>query len=249
MLYKCLASSSSGNCHYLELNRVDKQPVKLMVEVGLSYRDILTKCVKEKINFNEIDSFLITHNHKDHSLAVEDLRRLHKRVYGNDDITLGNAQTTLESGKQTFIAVDTKVIPIEVEHDAPHSLGFIITTGLETILFVNDCKYFNADLSHIKFDFIFIESNYDGVKIHYAYQQAKDLNDKGNILRYERLINAHMSNSTCVKHLKRMDLSNCKGIFLMHLSDRHANEYQFKKNVTEVTGVKCFVCKKNGGVI
>lgn len=244
-----LASSSSGNCHYIELDRKDLPPVKLMLEVGLSYSDILSKCITNQIDFNSIDAFLVTHGHGDHSRAVMDLIKRHKRVFANHELTLANPLTTLESAKTSFIAVDTKVIPFDVEHDAPHSLGFVITTGLETILFVNDCKYFNADLSHIKFDFIFIESNYDGVKIHYAYEQAKDLNDKGNILRYERLINAHMSNSTCVKHLKKMDLSNCKGIFLMHLSDRHANEYQFKKNVMDATGVKCYCCKKNGGFI
>lgn len=249
MKFVNLASSSSGNCHYLELERKNMHPVKLMIEVGLPYKDILKKCISNNIEFNEIDSFLVTHNHKDHSQAVEDLRKLHKRVYGSNDITLGNTQTTLEGSKQTFIAVDTKVIPIEVEHDAPNSLGFIITTGLETILFVNDCKYFNADLSHIKFNFVFIESNYDGAKIHFAYKNAKDENDRQNIARYERLMNAHMSNATTIKHLKKMDLSNCKGIFLMHLSDRHANEYEFKNNVYLATNIRCYCCKKNGGII
>ncbi|MEG0409304.1 MAG: hypothetical protein RR623_10570, partial [Bacilli bacterium] len=68
-----LASSSSGNCHYLELDRKDMPPVKLMIEVGLSYSDILSKCITNQINLNSIDAFLVTHGHGDHSRAVMDL--------------------------------------------------------------------------------------------------------------------------------------------------------------------------------
>ncbi|MEF9967657.1 MAG: MBL fold metallo-hydrolase, partial [Longicatena sp.] len=172
-----LASSSSGNCHYIELDRKDLPPVKLMLEVGLSYSDILSKCITNQIDLNSIDAFLVTHGHGDHSRAVMDLIKRHKKVFANNELTLGNQRTTLESAKTSFIAVDTKVIPFDVEHDAPHSLGFVITTGLETILFVNDCKFFTADLSKIKFDYVFMESNYDGVTIHYAYQNARDTNN------------------------------------------------------------------------
>ena len=48
---------------------------------------------------------------------------------------------------------------------------------------------------------------------------------------------------------KKMNLSKCKAIFLIHLSDRNARENVFKNEVTRQVGKKCFVAKKNGGFI
>ncbi len=249
MRFLNFASSSSGNCHYLELNRKDRETVRLLIEAGISYKDLLKKCINDEVNLANVDAVLVTHQHNDHCLAVKDLKSVGKRVYANRYITSNCPKTTLESGTATFIAPDTKVVPFEVEHDVDEPLGFIITTGLETVLFVNDCKYFKSDLSKFQFDYIFIESNYDGQVVYFAYENAKKDKDYQNVKRYERLKNAHMSNAQTVENLKKMDLSKCKGIFLLHLSDRHANEYKFKQKVAEATGVKTYVCKKNGGVV
>ncbi len=245
-----LGSSSSGNCYYLELDRKDNlPPVKIMLEVGFPYKDILKKCINEGIEFNEIDAFLVTHGHKDHSCAMNDLVSRGKRVYANYKLSNGNLKTTLRNDIQTYVAPDVRVISFNVMHDADDPLGFIISTGVETILFVNDCKYFGYDLSLIKFDYVFIEANYDGTTLHYAYEEAKRSNDPSNTKRYERIFNSHMSLKNCIEHLKKLNLTNCKAVFLMHLSDRHANENQFKKRVQDEIGVKTFVCKKNGGII
>jgi len=58
-----------------------------------------------------------------------------------------------------------------------------------------------------------------------------------------------MSIANCIKMLNSFNLTQCKAIILMHLSDRHANELLFKKRVQEETKTSCFVCKKNGGLI
>ena len=58
-----------------------------------------------------------------------------------------------------------------------------------------------------------------------------------------------MSLAHCRDHLKKLNLSQCKAIFLMHLSDRHANENKFKETIFEATGINTYVCKKNGGIV
>lgn len=249
MRFVCLASSSSGNCYYVELDRKDKPPVKLMLEAGLPYNEILSKFNQNGLNFSDVEAVLVTHTHMDHAKAVKELKTRKKRVYGNDLVTSGDYRYNLSAGIASFVAKDTKVIPFLVEHDAPDSLGFVITTGIETILFVNDCKYFSADLSAIQFDYIMIEANYDGQTIHFALDQAKKDNKLQDIRRYERLVDSHMSIKNTIEHLKRLNLTNCKAVFLMHLSDRHANENLFKQRVLDATGVKTFCCKKNGGLM
>ena len=247
-----LGSSSSGNCYCISLERNKLPPVTLMVEAGLPYQEIVKRSSHAGIDLNDIQAVLITHGHGDHCKSVHELHKRRKKIYANDDVIIKcglDNDGILKNDEIRIIAASTYVLPFDVEHDAPGSLGFVIKTDRETILFVNDCKFFKKDLSIFKFDYIFIESNYDGQVLHFAYENAKENDDKQNIVRYERLFNSHMSLTNCIRHLKKMDLSKCKAIFLMHLSDRHANENKFKSEVKKATGVNTFVCKKNGGIL
>lgn len=247
-----LGSSSSGNCFYLELNRrEDLPPVRLLLEAGFPYNEIVKKATNNGIDLTEINAVLITHGHRDHCMAAKELIRKRFKVFANEDVISrynGDNANELQHDDVRMIAADTKVLAFEVEHDAPGSLGYVIQTSAETILFVNDCKYFKADLSKIKFDYIFIECNHDGQVMHFAYEDAKEKEDKAKEKHYERLFDSHMSLSHCIKHLLKFDLSKCKAIFLMHLSDRHANPNKFKYEVKDRTGINTFVCTKNGGL-
>ena len=246
----CFGSSSAGNSYYVELTRNGgKPPVKLLLEAGLPYKEIVAKAAINQINMAEIDGVLVTHGHADHCRSVADFKRRGAKVYANQYITAGDPATTLRAGTAKLIALDTTVVPFKVEHDADEPLGFMISTGVETILFVNDSKFFKARMDGIQFDYVMIEANYDGQVLHFALENAKKDNDLGNIRRYERILNSHMSLNNCIKHLKQMDLSKCKAIFLMHLSDRHARQYKFKEEVQKATGIQTFVCKKSGGMI
>ena len=225
MKFICLASSSAGNCYYVE--RVNLPPVKLMLEVGIPFKEIMYKGLNQGIKMSEIDAAVVTHGHGDHCCAAKDFVSHRIPFYANEDVLSkcgGNPKNRLVHNEMRYLAKDTLIIPLNVEHDAPNSLGFVICTDKETLLFVNDCKFFKADLSDYK-------------------------NDYQNIARYERLFDSHMSLAHCRDHLKKLNLSQCKAIFLMHLSDRHANENKFKETIFEATGINTYVCKKNGGIV
>jgi hypothetical protein len=81
------------------------------------------------------------------------------------------------------------------------------------------------------------------------YNNAVKENDLQKIKQYKRVIDAHMGLNTTKKILSKLDLSKCKAIFLMHLSDRNANEYRMKLEVKDVVGkTNVLVCQKLGGV-
>ena len=55
-----LASSSSGNCYYLELDRGNEfKPFKLVLEAGISWKDFIKKTVENQKESSEqnVDDF------------------------------------------------------------------------------------------------------------------------------------------------------------------------------------------------
>ena len=79
MKFICLASSSAGNCYYVEIERVNLPPVKLMLEVGIPFKEIMYKGLNQGIKMSEIDAAVVTHGHGDHCCAVNDFvsHRIH----------------------------------------------------------------------------------------------------------------------------------------------------------------------------
>ena len=243
-----LASSSSGNCYWIELERSSGIPVKLMVEAGIPYREIVSKSLKEKLKLADLDAVLITHGHRDHCVSAKALADRGMRVYGNQFVC-SSFREQLYPDTLKVIAPDTYVVPFKVEHDAPDSFGYVIFTDTEKILFVADNKFWKADLSSQAFDYIIIEANYDGQVMHFAIESARESCDEAKEEQYRRVISSHLSLKNCEKQLLKLNLSKCKAIFLIHLSDRHSNENLFKSTIQDSTHVQTFVCKKNGGML
>ena len=244
MLIECLASSSSGNCYYVQFDN----SASVLLEAGISVPEIKKKLFNRGLSLANVDAVLITHNHKDHSFAAHRLAQNEfLKIWGNSLCCTKNE--LLEPLKSKWISSKLEVVPFLVEHDAEESLGFVLIAGKETLLFVNDCKYFKTDVFSIPFDIIMIECNYSAKVVHTLHGQAKKDGDKAMLKRYERLLNSHMSDRNCLKILKKMNLSKCKGIFLMHLSDGHSNEHEFKIEFQKELGVPVYVCKKQGGIL
>src|SRR3990172_3282874 len=62
---KVLASGSSGNCY-----RIDNDQTAILIECGLPFRKLRSKL---DFRLREIEGCLVSHGHKDHSYAVQDL--------------------------------------------------------------------------------------------------------------------------------------------------------------------------------
>lgn len=261
MKLKCLGSSSAGNCYLLQFSAENYNQV-IMVEAGYNWKEIL-RLVGINNAFDMLwntKACLITHGHSDHAKGIKQLTFNDIPVYASEEVHKQYETTLrgkiLKAGETKCIAPDIFVYPFKVEHDYPNSLGFIIKCSRtnETILFVNDCKYYEADLSKFKFDYIFMECNYIDKQTRTIYHEALKAGDQVVVKQYERVINSHMSLATTTKNIAKLNLTNTKAIFLMHLSDRNANEYKMKLAIEKETIRKCgikkqvFVCQRNGGV-
>lgn len=257
----CLASSSSGNCFVLEFE-IDGVPHKIMVECGISISDIYKKLSEININLSSIECCLITHAHNDHCKSANKLNSMGIPIFASK----GTLNALKLKSNELILNVPNRVLkgvfvlPFEVEHDIEGAVGFVIKTKDECIIFVNDHKRWTMNLYNFKPNYVFIESNYDNKVVYAQYgdlkkqrenhsltdKELKDINIK--ISQHERNINSHCSLNGTIKGLNKLNLSKCQTIFLMHLSDRYANEYRMKNCIQDMFKIQTYVCKKNGGI-
>lgn len=261
MKVTCLASSSSGNCFIFDFD-IDGNHTLLMVECGLPYSEILSRCNKNGIDFSSISTCLITHAHTDHSKSARDLEKRGMRIWATketlDIIGLQNHELPLNEPK--IVEKGIAVYSFKVEHDIEGSVGFVIKTQKETIIFINDCRKWETNLINFKPDYVFIECNYNHKMVYAQLHELQNELKSGlldsietkehniKIKGHERNIKSHMSLHGTMVGLKKINLRYCRAIVLMHLSDRYANEFLMKNEVMKQTGVRTFVAGKMGGI-
>ena len=261
MKAECLASSSSGNCFILEFD-INGEPTRIMVECGISMSDIYSKLGQRGIMLSSIQACLITHAHSDHCKSVRKIDKLGIPIYASkktlEQVSCKGSELILE--KPNRVSNGLYVMPFEVEHDCPGSVGFIIKTEKECVIFVNDHKRWTCNLSNFKPDYVFIESNYDQKMVYAQYNDLKKMENEMELdestlkeinikmAQHERNLNSHCSLAGTIRGLEKLNLKNCKAIFLMHLSDRYANEYRMKNEIQNRFHIRTFVCKKDNGI-
>lgn len=230
MKLKVLGSGSSGNCYLLQ-----NEKETLIIECGLPYKTIL-----KGLNFNlsNVVGCLISHEHKDHSKAANDLIRNGIDVYSSKGTfeaieVCGYRANIIESEKAIKIK-NFVVLPFETEHDANEPLGFLIYhKNMGKLLFITDsyyCKYKFSDIEHI-----LIECNYSN-KILQEKELPKFLKS--------RIIKSHFELENVKEFLKATDLTGTKEIVLIHLSDGNSNAAEFQEEIERVTGKPTYVADK-----
>lgn len=226
MRLKVINSNSAGNCYILE-----NESEALIIECGVNIKKI-----KQAIDFkiSKVVSAIVTHEHKDHSIAMMDLLNCAIPVWA----TTGT-HTAMGTGSHAFARYthsgnefkvgNFRVLAFNTVHDAAEPIGFLIyhpETG--TVLFLTDTQY-----SEFKFEGlnqIIVEANYS----------QKILSEKvanGYILPFlhNRIIKSHMNIETTVDLLKANDLSEVVNIVLIHLSDSNSDAALFKQMVEKET--------------
>lgn len=234
MKLKVLASGSKGNCYILS-----SPTGTLIIECGISYKDIL-----KGLNFNlgEVVGVLNTHCHLDHSRSAKDLMKAGIDVYtGKETIeTLGfeghRANTVIPL--EQFTIGNFKILGFPIEHDV-EGLGYLIQyepTG-ERLLFLTDSYYSKYKFKSL--NYIMIECNY--------IKETLDQNIADGYINQAmkpRLLQSHFSLENVKEFLKANDLSQCREIILLHLSDRNSSEQQMIREIEELTGIKPKVADK-----
>ena len=233
MKFTAYASGSSGN-----LYSVSDGKTSLLLEAGLTLKEMqwLTGHT-----LSEHDACFISHAHKDHCKGAKNLQD--KRgvlVYCNHH-TMKSTGVGLLMNSQTYQQVGTiDVLAFDVEHldqasgDRIPTFGFYLhsTFDHESLVFITDTFY--SEPRFYKPTIMAIECNYASDLLPaYINQAVKD-----------RLVKSHMSLETCIELLKANDLSQCREIHLIHISQGNGDPERFVREVESATGIATYAAPK-----
>lgn len=230
MIIKAIASSSNGNCY-----SISDGSSTLLVECGVPISQI-----RREVDLTKIEGCLISHEHQDHCKAATDVVKFVPIYTSSGTIEALKIDKMYDYKLKSIKHGESKTIgsfvvsPFNTQHDAAEPLGFLIysTVTNEKLLFVTDTYYIHYQFKGL--NYIMVECNY-----------SKDLITNGlSKTEYNRLIQSHFELENVKKFLDATDLSKCRQIYLMHLSDRNSDEARFKKEIQELTGIPVEVCRK-----
>lgn len=226
-------SNSFGNCYILEGNNET-----LILEAGVKIDQI-----KKTLNFDfsKVVGCLVSHCHGDHSKSIVDLHKLGVNTYSSqktyEALSIENHYAKNIKPNESFSIGSFKVTPFLVEHDAPDTMGFVISHfEMGNLAFITDtyyCKHTFANINHF-----LVECNYSDEIINAKYKGDK-------LFLRNRIFVSHMSLDNCKNLLKSNDLSTVNEIVLIHLSDSNSNEKQFVEEVIAATGKLTYAAKPN----
>ena len=232
MKFQALASSSQGNAYI-----VSDRDTRILLECGVSHKKLQKL---SGFSLSEFRACLVSHEHKDHAKSIDELinRGMDVSMSQGTAEALETDCITLIEDMEQFNIGSFDIVPFATFHDAKEPLGFLIKSRVD-----GDVLAFATDTVNLRYRFpdlniLAIEANYDKVIL----AQCEKLPDK---VRH-RIENSHMEIDTLCDYLRSLDLSVCREIHLLHLSDATSHEEKFinkvKKAVPE--GIKVTACKK-----
>ncbi|WP_338014642.1 MBL fold metallo-hydrolase [Paenisporosarcina cavernae] len=204
---------------------------KIMLEAGISIKRINTALGFQTTNLAGV---LLSHSHKDHSVAIKDLVRLGVDCYMSkgtaNELQINHHRIKCVEAKKTFRIGTFTILPFEVEHDTDTPFGYLIKSDNGSkLLFATDTYFIRYKF--VGLNYLMLECNY--------CQSVLDANNKSGRLPKglrQRIMKSHFSLENVLDFLRSNDLSCLQEIWLLHLSDSNSDEQLIRDEVAKVTG-------------
>lgn len=231
MKFTVLGSGSTGNAVLIATEKT-----KILIDAGLSAKQILLRLGAVGVDFEDLDGILITHEHTDHAGGLRVLLKTVKcpvyisgkteYAYVNNPKTKnGEAEKRAEvikdrtvgiESSQDFCIGDLDFEPFSVPHDAVDNFGFIAKNRGVRIATLMDFGYFTTLIKEkLKgCDGIIVESNHSRDMLHtcpiYSWDLKQRIGSK----------TGHLSNEDLSDWLTNDYDGSARDIVLAHLSKR-----------------------------
>lgn len=212
MKFTLCCSGSKGNSFVFEEN-----DCRLVIDCGSTKKYLLESYREIGLNINEVDACLVTHHHSDHISQI--------KIFEDCDIYSavhieGIKKFHLLKPSDYFTIKGVKITPIPLSHDAEKTMGFILETSKEKLVYITDTGYINTSYISLLYDadYIILESNHDIEMLMKTkrphFLKSRIYSDSG-----------HLCNEDCAATLAAIVTQRTKQIFLAHIS-QEANTQQ-----------------------
>ncbi len=231
-LFCPLASGSKGNSLFVATNQT-----KILIDAGLSARQITKKLAEINVDLADIDAIVVTHEHSDHIKGIPMLGcKMGIPVFANSDTaraiyeTIGDApKFKIFSTGEKFEYGDIEFDPFSIQHDAIDPVGFTLQMGGVKLGICADLG-FATTLVETKLqgcDYLYLESNHQEEMVHACPRPA---------VYKQRVLgrSGHLSNRQAAALLQKLLHAKLNHVYLAHLSSECNNPDLALKMVQEM---------------
>ena len=233
MKYTLLASGSKGNSCLIETKEN-----KILIDCGTTRKYLLESLEKIDVSLDQIDALLITHDHIDHTRQLNTFKN--HRVFSPTHLKI---EHDIVNPYESFEFANFEILPVQTSHDAELSVGYVIKTNGQKIVYITDTGYIRkTDYKFIEdADYYVMESNHDPDMLMKTrrpyYIKRRILSDTG-----------HLSNDQAGDILSDITGDITKEVVLAHLSEEGNNPDLAKETVESYlvnTDIKVYVAKQH----
>ena len=235
MTLDVIESGSKANCYVLH-----NESEAIIIECGCP----LLEC--EKIlgfNLGKIQAVLVSHEHGDHARFA--------KQYASNALKVCSTKETLDAiGINKVMRTEIRplklyrfgsflVLPFKTQHDAVNPIGFLIDCpDGNRIVFATDTYYIKYTFPNV--NYFMIECNYTKEKL---LRNVEEGVVHPAVAR--RIKESHMSLDKCIETLSANNLSEIKGIILLHTSrDNSSEKSVIIDKVQKATGKAVYIAEK-----
>ena len=169
-MFCSLSSGSSGNCYL-----VASEETSLLVDAGISGRNIRAGLATCGLEMADVDGVLITHEHTDHIKSLQVVHNQAKaatiytskgtRKYINAKMPKVSPERVVEvePSDGAWMIGDIEVTPVSLSHDAVMPLGFSFRKGDSQISIITDTGEVTEEIFQVikESDLLVLEANYE----------------------------------------------------------------------------------------
>ena len=225
MEFTSLGSGSGGNCTVIKAG-----DTTLLIDCGFSRTELRNRLSRRRIDIDQLDAILVTHEHGDHLKGVPVTARLHQiPVYASRGTieAMRHRVAKFESVEgliheiephRTFRVNDVDVHPIEVPHDVREPIQFVCRYDGVAVGVLTDCgSYTEQMVSHYsRLNGLLLETNHDSEMLATGPYPERLKRRVGGDL-------GHLNNRQSREFAQRVHHINLQQLVLGHIS-QHNNE-------------------------
>ena len=233
MRVKVLASGSKGNA-----TLVETKFTKVLIDVGLSYRELKKRLASVQTNVEDIGAVFITHEHSDHIKGLNTFLKRHQiPVYlseGSYNAIVGEKKIGVEHPSFNVIEEDQLIQiqdfnfhPFLISHDAYEPFGYCVYEGNKKLVYLTDTGFVSQQNEERirNADIYILETNHNVEMLMGTnrpwYLKQRILGDLG-----------HLCNEDAFDVLARVRGDDTKYVYMAHISEE-ANSVDLLKLTVE----------------